>query len=51
MWAGHVVRWNNIVSQRRYLEAVLEENGQWGDHEIDGKMPFRGMQPTGSVSL
>jgi hypothetical protein len=24
----------------------LEEEGQWGDHEISGKMPYRGMQPT-----
>jgi hypothetical protein len=24
----------------------LEEEGQWGDHEIDGRMPYRGMQPT-----
>jgi hypothetical protein len=24
----------------------LEDEGQWGDHEIDGKMPYRGMQPT-----
>jgi hypothetical protein len=24
----------------------LEEKGQWGDHEIDGKMSYRGMQPT-----
>jgi hypothetical protein len=24
----------------------LEEEGQWGDHEIDGKMSYRGMQPT-----
>jgi hypothetical protein len=24
----------------------LEEEGQWGDHEIDGKMSHTGMQPT-----
>jgi hypothetical protein len=24
----------------------LEEEGQWGDHEIEGKMPYRGMHPT-----
>jgi hypothetical protein len=24
----------------------LEEEGQCGDHEIDGKMTYRGMQPT-----
>jgi hypothetical protein len=24
----------------------LEEEGQWRDHEIDGKMSYRGMQPT-----
>jgi hypothetical protein len=24
----------------------LEEERQWGDHEIDGKMPYRGMQRT-----
>jgi hypothetical protein len=29
-----------------YLEAVLEEEGQWGDHEIDGKMSYREIQPT-----
>jgi hypothetical protein len=30
----------------RYQEGVLEEEGQWGDHEIDGKMSYREMQPT-----
>jgi hypothetical protein len=24
----------------------LEEEGQWEDHETDGKMSYRGMQPT-----
>jgi hypothetical protein len=24
----------------------LEEEGQWEDHEIDGKMLYRRMQPT-----
>jgi hypothetical protein len=24
----------------------LEEEGQCGDHEIDGKMSYRGVQPT-----
>jgi hypothetical protein len=24
----------------------LEEKYQWGDREIDGKMSYRGMQPT-----
>jgi hypothetical protein len=26
----------------------LEEEGQWEDHKIDGKMPYRGTQPTPS---
>jgi hypothetical protein len=30
----------------RYQEGVFEEEGQWGDHEIDGKMSYRAMQPT-----
>jgi hypothetical protein len=25
---------------------VLEEEGQWQDHEMDGKLSYRGMQPT-----
>jgi hypothetical protein len=24
----------------------VEEEGQWLDHEIDGNMSYRGMQPT-----
>jgi hypothetical protein len=27
------------------LQIVLEEKGQWGDHEIDGKILYSGMQP------
>jgi hypothetical protein len=42
MWTGHIV----IMEQHRIPKKVLEEEGQWGDHEIDGKLSYRGMQPT-----
>jgi hypothetical protein len=40
---------NKIVFQRRYEKVVLEEEGLWGDHEIDVRMSYRGMQPNCSA--
>jgi hypothetical protein len=34
------------IPKKVYWEAVLEEEDQWEDHEIDGKMSYRGIQPT-----
>jgi hypothetical protein len=45
MWAGHVVRMEHCIP-KTVQEAVLEEEVQSGDHETDGKMSYRGMQPT-----
>jgi hypothetical protein len=28
------------------LALIISSLGQWGDHEIDGKISYRGMQPT-----
>jgi hypothetical protein len=30
----------------RKRKGGVEEEDQWGDHEIDENMPYRGMQPT-----
>jgi hypothetical protein len=46
VWAGHVVSMEQYCIPEKVLGSVLEEEGQWEDHEIDGKMSYRGMQTT-----
>jgi hypothetical protein len=46
MWAGHIVRMEQHRIPKKVLGSCFGEEGQWGDHEIDGKIPYRGMQPT-----
>jgi hypothetical protein len=45
MWAGHIVKKEHHHMPKKVLGICFGE-GQWIDHEIDEKMPYRGMQPT-----
>jgi hypothetical protein len=42
MWAGHVVRMEQHRITKKVLCRCLEEKGQWGDHEIDGRCHIEG---------
>jgi hypothetical protein len=46
MWVGHVVRMEQYRIPKKVLRSCFGGGSQWGDHEIEGKMSYRGMQPT-----